>query len=120
MLNLTKTLKTAAFGGFLAIGALLAATHQAAAGDYSCDGHDCGRVYCNDDGNRCYRVVNRDDDFAARRRDDGYGDYDRRYRGDGWQPHYVCDSDGDRCYRSASDYWNYREYYRRLGYHWHD
>jgi hypothetical protein len=113
MLNLTKALSTTAVGGFLVLGALVATTHQAAAGSYdsSCDRYDCGRVYCDDDGDNCYRVVNRDD---------RYGDYDRRYRDDDWRRHYVCDSDGDRCYPSASDYWNYREYYRRLGYRWRD
>jgi hypothetical protein len=49
---------------------------------------------------------------GERYRDEDQDDYRPAYR------HYVCDSDGDRCYRTNRDYWDYREYYRRLGYHW--
>jgi hypothetical protein len=32
----------------------------------------------------------------------------------------ICDSDGDRCYPSHRTRWNFRDYYRRLGYRWND
>lgn len=51
-------------------------------------------------------------EYGERYHDGDRDDYRPVYR------HYVCDSDGDRCYRSARGYWDYREYYRRLGYHW--
>jgi len=40
------------------------------------------------------------------------------YGGYGSGLHFVCDRDGDRCYSSYAPFWDYREYYRRHGYHW--
>jgi hypothetical protein len=34
--------------------------------------------------------------------------------------HLVCDGDGDRCYPSNTRRWDFRAYYRRLGYRWND
>jgi hypothetical protein len=68
----------------------------------------------------------REDDEDRYDGDDGRYDgryYEGGYYRDGdWRHelHLVCDSDGDRCYRTHDRWWNYREYYRRHGYHWDD
>jgi hypothetical protein len=121
MPKLTNALKTSALGGLLVIAAIVANTQPARAGD-----DEYSRVYCDDSGYHCYRVQRNYEDDHYRNRDyrgdapyyDNSG-YDDDYYGDrGW--HYVCDSDGDRCYSSTGPYWNFREYYRRHGYHWDD
>lgn len=74
--------------------------------------------YCDDGGYRCIRVQNSDD---WRSEDHWWSRYDRDDRRDyGRDRHVVCDPDGDRCYESRGWRWNYREYYRRHGYHWND
>lgn len=97
-----------------------------------CGGYGCDAIHCNYTGDRCFRVDGYRGDYY-RSDYSGEGDYDRsdydrgyygpRYRpysyaGYGYYGRLVCDSDGDRCYRSDSPFWNYREYYRRHGYHW--
>ncbi|HUO93759.1 MAG TPA: hypothetical protein VMU22_12595 [Rhizomicrobium sp.] len=47
-----------------------------------------------------------------------YGGYGGYYGGYGAGLHFVCDPDGDRCYSTTAPFWDYREYYRRHGYHW--
>jgi hypothetical protein len=108
--------------------AAAAASGPARAGDY---GYGYGyRAYgdCADDWRYCDRYLRDDAPYYYRSgyyggRDYGYGYryYDRPY---GYSYGYgygvVCDSDGDRCYSSLEPYWNYREYYRRHGYHWLD
>lgn len=112
MLNLTHTLKLSALSSLLALSAVGLTAQSASADDFY------GRVRCDRDGDRCYRVQRDDDDYRStrwrrERYDDGYSYSYSDY-------HTVCDSDGDRCYRSRGSYWNYREYYRRHGYHWED
>lgn len=136
MWKASKIIKAAAVGGVLAIGTAIAMSGAALAGGYDNDGH----AYCDADGYNCYQVRPGDRDRPDYRSDyrDGrydYRDSDRdedgggyyrdsrsRYYREGYDRdwHTVCDPDGDRCYGSTSDYWNYREYYRRLGYRWHD
>ncbi|MDE2181452.1 MAG: hypothetical protein KGJ78_00370 [Alphaproteobacteria bacterium] len=114
MLNLTHTLKLSVFSGLLTLVTMGASAPPAlAASD--------GRLYCDNDGDHCYRVERYDrggyydSDYSDRNHYRFYQDFDNdrgTYR--------VCDSDGDRCYLSREPYWNYREYYRRHGYHWDD
>jgi len=109
----------------LGLGAsLMSATPAAADVAVRCGAYGCDEIHCNYTGDRCYRLGN-STGYAYRARysygdgryyRSGYRDYDRADYDD--YGHYVCDSDGDRCYRSPSPYWNYREYYRRHGYHW--
>ncbi len=74
--------------------------------------------HCDVSGYRCIRVQNSDD---WRRGDHWWSRYDRDDRRDYQRVHHlVCDPDGDRCYESRGWHWNYREYYRRHGYHWND
>lgn len=90
--------------------ALCAAVVPARAGDRD--------YYCDESGYRCIRVQNSD---AWRRDDHWWSRYDRDERRDyDRDRHVVCDPDGDRCYESRGWSWNYREYYRRHGYHWND
>jgi hypothetical protein len=66
-----------------------------------------------------YGYYGRDDggyDVYPRYRHNDYG-YEDDY---GYGSYRVCDPDGDRCYRSGSPHWDYKEYYRRHGYRWHD
>ncbi|MDR3526431.1 MAG: hypothetical protein P4L57_04060 [Rhizomicrobium sp.] len=101
--------------GVLALGSL-AIVQTASAGDEGCY-RDCAPRYCDRD---CYRSALRYDRDYDNRYDRGYEDRDG-YRDSDWSGRglrYVCDSDGDRCYASESRYWDYREYYRRHGYHW--
>jgi hypothetical protein len=58
-------------------------------------------------------------DYGAYRRDaDRYDPHRRDGEVFGHGGYIVCDSDGDRCYHASEPFWNYREYYRRHGYHW--
>ena len=100
---------------FLLIGfAALGAAGPARAGSTAtrCDAHGCVHVHCNATGDRCYRYA------------DGAGlspsgeHYSRR--GGAGHSHLVCDDDGDRCYPSHGRRWDFRAYYRGLGYHWGD
>jgi len=87
-----------------------------------CSSYGCEAIRCNYTGDRCYRIDGfRRDAYES----SWYGeDYGRSYYDEpyyeriGYGGRLVCDSDGDRCYRSDSPFWNYREYYRRHGYHW--
>ena len=123
------------FGASLLAG--LAGATPAEAGNIAtrCTSYGCEQIHCNDTGDRCYHVGgyyrsgyyrsayystgdrygNRYRQIGYRYGDDGDYGYDRGYGG-----HLICDSDGDRCYRSDERHWNYREYYRRHGYHWAD
>lgn len=133
MLKVWSSARVAALGSLLAIGTVIATAVPASAGGY----HDEGHAYCDEAGYNCYQVRPGDRDYRDERderrdsyrdrdeyrdgyrdRDDDRDDYHREGYDSGWRT--VCDPDGDRCYRSASDYWNYREYYRRLGYRWND
>ncbi|MBV8978244.1 MAG: hypothetical protein JO261_08090 [Alphaproteobacteria bacterium] len=110
-----------------ALGAAALASLPARAGGYDgCYGYEC---YRGDDG--YYGGYYGDGYGAGSYFDGGYdgdgyhgGYYRDRYDGDGHYGygyrHVVCDSDGDRCYRTYRDCWDYREYYRRHGYHWED
>jgi hypothetical protein len=102
-----------ACGGFAAVAIVASFTTFASivpaeAGNVAtrCGYDGCEAIHCNYTGDRCHHVDG-DYDRVGYRDDYGYG-YGRL----------VCDSDGDRCYRSSEPYWNYREYYRRHGYHW--
>ena len=113
----------------LPIAALAAgAAGPAHAGDYGYGYSDRAYGDCSDDWRYCDRYLRDDAPYVYRsgyygRRDFGHGyryrhsHYGRRY---GYADGIVCDSDGDRCYGSSAPYWNYREYYRRHGYHWLD
>ncbi|MGH6877317.1 MAG: hypothetical protein ACREHV_08060 [Rhizomicrobium sp.] len=81
-----------------------------------CEAQACIHVHCNSTGDRCYRY----EDTDADRRCVHCGKDDDHLAAGPDHGRLVCDSDGDRCYRSASSHWNYREYYRRQGYHWDD
>jgi hypothetical protein len=105
---------------------------------------------CADDWRYCDRYLRDDAPYYYRRGHYGGGHHKHRYHRHGYRHHnfygyrnghnghgygrgrgfghgygyghsgYACDPDGDRCYRSLSPYWDYREYYRRHGYHWID
>ncbi|HEX4158862.1 MAG TPA: hypothetical protein VHY79_10330 [Rhizomicrobium sp.] len=102
-------------GLFLLTGlAALGTARSAVAGSTAmrCNAHGCVHIHCNSTGDRCYRYS------------DGYGAppiLDRYSgRGPAGYLHLVCDSDGDRCYPSGRRHWDFRDYYRRLGYRWND
>ncbi len=123
-----NTARVAVLGGLLAVGTAIAVSGSAWAGGYD----NNGRAYCDEDGYNCYQVRPGDrygpeyrpdsrydrEDYRDGDRDDYRDGYYREGYDRDW--HTVCDPDGDRCYRSSSGYWNYREYYRRLGYRWQD
>jgi hypothetical protein len=99
---------------FLVVGfAAVVATGSANAGSTAtrCDARGCVHVHCNATGDRCYRYS-----------DAGGAWPESRYSTLVARPHSraVCDPDGDRCYPSQGHRWNFREYYRRLGYRWSD
>lgn len=79
-----------------------------------CGPDGCAYIHCNRTGDRCFRTL------------DIYGAYDGccepntgYYAGDPYYGRFlVCDSGGDRCYGSERPWWNFREYYGRLGYVW--
>ncbi|HTT83773.1 MAG TPA: hypothetical protein VMF67_09860 [Rhizomicrobium sp.] len=76
-----------------------------------CDARGCIHVHCNATGDRCYRYSDNDNVRLSK---------DHYLRGASGYSHRVCDSDGDRCYASRGRHWDFREYYRRLGYRWND
>jgi hypothetical protein len=108
-----NVLRRCCLGSILAV-SLAAITPAAHAGD---DGYYPHRDYDRD--SYCdSRCDDRDyERHGYRYEEDGY---DWRYRDDDYSrgDYRVCDSDGDRCYRSGEPFWDYREYYRRHGYHW--
>jgi hypothetical protein len=110
------TLLLAGFAVFAAGG-----TAQAGSTATRCDDKGCVHIHCNSTGDRCYRYVG---DYESRHSADRCYDCenDESYspRDEDAPPNLLCDSDGDRCYPSWRRRWNYREYYRRLGYHWGD
>jgi hypothetical protein len=95
------------------VAGVIGTTAPAAAGNLrlACD---CDRGYYGSDYDYRYPAYDYDRTYGD------YGYYPSRYADYDRYRHYVCDPDGDRCYRSGSYYWNYREYYRRHGYHWND
>ena len=117
---------TLVLGALALVAVLWVRSASAGGGDDRCYSRYCASVYCDHDDDRCYRPESRDYDrrdydrdegrYEVRRDRDGYRD--SNWRGDYRRMHYACDSDGDRCYPSTSRYWDYREYYRRHGYHW--
>jgi hypothetical protein len=88
-----------------------------------CAAHLCVYVRCNETGNRCHRISRAEGSAYVGREhfDPSYsrgGRFDRnRGVGRNYQ-HTACDEDGERCYRSSEREWNYRDYYRGLGYRW--
>jgi hypothetical protein len=103
-------------GIFLLIGfAALATARPVDAGSTAtrCEAHGCVHIHCNSTGDRCFRYA---DGHSVSPFEDRYF----RYGGATDQSHLTCDSDGDRCYPSQGAQWNFREYYRRLGYRWND
>lgn len=121
---MTFAFATGSGGAFAAalifLGASGAGTTQATADVATrCGAYGCQAIRCNYTGDRCYRIDGSayGGGYYRSRYDRDYDDYDRDYA-DGYGGHLVCDSDGDRCYRSHEPWWNYREYYRRHGYHW--
>jgi hypothetical protein len=83
-----------------------------------CNADGCAYLHCNSTGDRCYRF---EDEYhapwSAAGRSRSYGPAGGPERGSG---RLVCDPDGDRCFRSPDSRWDFREYYRRLGYRWND
>jgi hypothetical protein len=78
-----------------------------------CNAQGCVHIHCNSTGDRCFR-------YADGHRVAPFEDRNFRYGGAPDPSPLTCDSDGDRCYPSLGARWNFREYYRRLGYRWND
>jgi hypothetical protein len=76
-----------------------------------CDADGCAFIHCNATGDRCYHYG------VGHGLPPGQGIRPLQ-TGRGGQWHRICDSDGDRCYFAHGRSWDFREYYRRLGYHW--
>jgi len=125
--------------GVGALSVLLAGFFCIAASGEAQAGYGCGSGYCHSGygydggyhGDGSYGDGYYGDGYYGRGRYDRDGYYGGGYYGGGYYRdgyygdgdgyrHLVCDSDGDRCYRSYRDCWDYREYYRRHGYHWED
>jgi hypothetical protein len=105
----------------LATGSVAFATSSAPADVAArCGTRGCDYIRCDESGDRCYRISRGEGAGysgsklidARNGRDDRDRSFDRGYGNS------VCDGDGDRCYRSSERVWNYRDYYRGLGYHW--
>ncbi|HEY6578724.1 MAG TPA: hypothetical protein VIY09_05340 [Rhizomicrobium sp.] len=100
---------------------LLSAGRPAHAGSTAtrCDAQGCIHIHCNSTGDRCYRYEDpRPAPDAERGCADCSADEGRLAAAVPGHGRSLCDSNGDRCYYSASARWDYREYYRRQGYHW--
>ncbi|HEX3664240.1 MAG TPA: hypothetical protein VHU23_03285 [Rhizomicrobium sp.] len=74
-----------------------------------CDAQGCVHIHCNATGDRCYRYSDAPSALGEH--------YPRRSVG-AREPHRVCDNNGDRCYSSQGRRWDFRQYYRELGYRW--
>jgi hypothetical protein len=86
-----------------------------------CDETGCVHIHCNSTGDRCYRYEGGYGTHRATARCyDCESDEYHAAGGDDRYPNLLCDADGDRCYPSRHRHWDYREDYRRLGFHWDD
>jgi hypothetical protein len=104
----------------LATGSIaLASAAQATDIAVRCGARGCQSILCDETGDRCYRSSEAEGaGYAARARAGHSYSREGRYGNEEKYEHGVCDRDGDRCYGSNNRDWDYREYYRRLGYRW--
>ena len=107
-------LRTPYLAAFLLIGlAAVETADPAHAGSTATryDARGCVHIHCSATGDRCYRYADGLPSFRDiyLRRKDVVGNL-----------HMVCDGDGDRCYPAHGRIWDFRAYYRWLGYRWND
>ena len=104
--------------GFAVAVVMLVAASAPAHADVArrCGPDGCAYIHCDWSGNHCLRTLDvRYGYYDCCEPDTGY------YPGDPYEGRFlVCDPDGDRCYGAEHPWWNYREYYARLGYEWLD